>query len=154
MSRHLFNTDSPYEATKTEAVTVTGYSRYLALASFIRSDQSTTICLLARNGKFLSKANDSGNPKFVGGPNTTHSMEFSVHDRRVYLIAQSLFTYVNLYLINDKRQAEIVYIRSVNIEENSINWTLVSMPCYAGNLISANMSGKHRMLQITVKDTK
>ena len=125
MSHNLFNIDTQYEAKKTEAVTVTGSSRYLAVACFIGIDKSTTICLLTRNGRFLSKANDRGNPKFEGGPNTTHRMEFSVYDRCVYLIAQSLFTYVNLYVINDKRKAEIVYIRSVRVEENSINTKLI-----------------------------
>ena len=135
-----------------EAVTLTGCSQYLAVASFIFKHKSTTVSLLTRDGKFMSKATDSGNPKFEGGHNTTHRMEFSLYGRRLYLIAQSLFTYVNLYVVNDKRQAEIVYIRSVIIEENSIHWTLITLSCNAGNLITVNMPGQHRMIKIRIND--
>ena len=147
---HLFHESSPFATKITEAVAITGCSQYLAVASFSNIDKTSTICLLDRKGRFMSRTTDEGKPVFLGGPNTIHRMEFTVLEKHVYLVALNLFTFVSLYLINPRSRADIIYIRSVRIHENNINWTLVSLPSQPGGLITANQSGKSKMLQISL----
>ena len=147
---HLFHKSSPFATKITEAVAITGCSQYLAVASFSNIDKTSTICLLDRKGRFMSRTTDEGKPVFLGGPNTIHRMEFTVFEKHVYLVALNLFTFVSLYLINPRSRADIIYIRSVRIHENNINWTLVSLPSQPGGLITANQSGKSKMLQISL----
>ena len=151
--RSLFHESSPFATKITEAVAITGCSQYLAVASFSNIDKTSTICLLDRQGRFMSRTTDEGKLVFLDASNTIHRMEFTVFKRHVYLVALSLFTFVSLYLINPRRKADIIYIRSVRILENSVNWTLVSLPSATGGLITANQYGELKMIQISLNNS-
>ena len=149
LNDYFFHKGSPFATKITKAIAFTGCSQYLAVALFSNIDKISTICLLERRGRFMSRTTDERKPLFLVGPNTIHRMVFIVFEKHVYLVELNLFTFVSLYLINPRRKSNIIYIRSVRSLENNINWTLGSLPSQAGGLISANPYGTSKMHQIS-----
>ena len=150
----LFPPDKQFYAANHEAVSITGCTQYLAVAKSCISECSNTVALLNRNGKLLSTSNDNGYSKPLPRKTPIHNMQFIVLKHRIYLVAQNLFTFVSLFLINPKSQAAIHYIRSVTIEVDGYNWPLIPIPSQPGHLITCSNGITCRLMQINLNYEK
>ena len=111
--------------------------------------------LLDRRGKVLSKATDQAKAESPSGPSPVHRMEFSIESKSLYILAQNLFSFASLYLINPKRKADLIYITTVKLRYSAVQWALIPVPNKQGQMISVDAGGHHLILQICLKyDTK
>lgn len=147
LSSHLFTEERCFDEARTETTTITGCSKYLVVILYADSDKSHTVCLLDRRGRYQSKATNSANAYYIGGPNTIHSVEFSAFKKRLYLVAQHLFSFVSLYVINPLRKAKIFYIGTIVTKINDVKWHLIPVSSNPDQFISAAIEPFH-MLQI------
>ena len=141
-----FTPDMQFEASKHEAVALTGCKRYLAAATYCSRDFTSRIYLMNRSGKLLSMDTDRANAK--SGSNPVHRMEFRVSKKHLFIVRQNLFGFVSLYLVNPTIKATLSYIKTVQFESSGVNWTLVAMPAKRDYLISAIHTDVRCMLKI------
>ena len=131
-----------------EAVSIAGSSDYIAVATFTNADYINIVWLLDRKGKLMSSAADvdKGGVSF----NVFHRMEFCQANKCGYLLAQSLFNFVSLFLINPKARPEIHFIRKVLGRDGGISWSLLAIPGKRDWLISCCNTMKADLLKITL----
>ena len=73
-----------------EAVSITGCTRYLAVSKHDTNSCISTIALLDRQGRFMSRVSDSGVLQLGWRDNPIHRMEFWSVKKCVLLVAQNL----------------------------------------------------------------
>ena len=146
----LFPSDRPFKANNHESVSITGCTQYLAVAKSCIKECTSTVALLNRNGIVLSTSHDNSHYKSIARNAPIHNMQFIVLKRRIFLVAQNLYSVVRLFLINPKNKAAIHYIRTFKIAAGEYNLPLIPIPSQPDHLITCSNSETCRVMQITL----
>ena len=143
-----FPANKGYSVNQHEAVSMTGNSKYIAVATFTGVGNINKVWLLDRKGNVLNSAVDVN--KGGMSSNTFHRMEFRQSNKCDYLVAQNLFNLASLFLINPKRKAEIHFIRKIVVRSAGVSWSLEAIPGKRDQLVSGCNSIKTELLKITL----
>ena len=139
--------DSPFGVGKNVAIALTGCSRYLAVATYNHESNSNSMFLLSRQGKVKSKVTGIVHTISRTSHNPVHRMEFIIYEKCIYLVAQNLFAVVSLFLVNPRRAADLIYIRTNDKLGTSVQWPLIPIPGKPGYMLSSESC---HLLQISL----
>lgn len=84
--------------------------------------------------------------------NSIHRMEFTYLNGCLYLIASNLFNSLGLYLINYKKQAQLIHIRTLNIRRSDICWGLVQIPSSPGEFLCGSSGDKNLHVKLVQRN--
>ena len=142
--------DTPFAVGKNVAIALTGCTQYLAVVTYNHESKTNSTFLLDRRGKVKSKATDMAQAISLSGPNPVHRMEFTVHEKCIYLVAQNLFSFLNLYLVNPLRTADLIYIRTITMNDSAVLWPLIPIPGKPGYMISSGAGIIQNLLHVSI----